>query len=270
MLVALPAAIAFGVTVFSAIGPAYAVHGALAGIVGTVAIGLVAAPLGGTDRLISAPCAPAAAVSRPSPSRWRSAATNRPSSSSLLLLVGGSRASSRWSSPAGRGPADQVHPVPGGQRLPHRGRPASSSCSQVPKLLGTPDGVAWWQALLCAGGWDWRAIAMGVVIGRRDDRRVRDWPRACRARSWASCAGVGRLLRARRGGSGLRTLAGNALVHRTAGRPGDGFLDAIARCAGTRSAALGPVHAGGLARARSRWPRCCRSTRSRPASCSTS
>ena len=62
MLVAFPAAIAFGVTVYAAISPAHAAYGALAGIIGVTVIGLVAATLGGTDRLISAPCAPAAAV----------------------------------------------------------------------------------------------------------------------------------------------------------------------------------------------------------------
>ena len=36
MLVALPAAIGFGVTVFAAIGPGYAALGAFAGIVGTI------------------------------------------------------------------------------------------------------------------------------------------------------------------------------------------------------------------------------------------
>ena len=62
MLVAFPAAIAFGVTVYGAIAPSYAAYGALAGIVGVVVMGLVASWLGGTERLISAPCAPAAAV----------------------------------------------------------------------------------------------------------------------------------------------------------------------------------------------------------------
>jgi SulP family sulfate permease len=59
MLVALPSAIAFGVTIYASIGPAYAGMGALAGILGTVALGLVAPTLGGTNRLITAPCAPA-------------------------------------------------------------------------------------------------------------------------------------------------------------------------------------------------------------------
>ena len=62
MLVALPSAIAFGVTIFSPLGGSYAAQGALAGILGAFAVGLVAAAFGGTNRLISAPCAPAAAV----------------------------------------------------------------------------------------------------------------------------------------------------------------------------------------------------------------
>ncbi len=62
MLVALPAAVAFGVTIYAAIGSEYAAFGALAGILGATALGLIAPIFGGTDRLISAPCAPAAAV----------------------------------------------------------------------------------------------------------------------------------------------------------------------------------------------------------------
>ena len=62
MLVALPASVAFGVTVYSAVSPHYAAFGALAGILGATALGLIAPTFGGTDRLISSPCAPAAAV----------------------------------------------------------------------------------------------------------------------------------------------------------------------------------------------------------------
>jgi SulP family sulfate permease len=60
MLVALPAAVAFGVAVYGPVvgaGP-----GALAGLVGAVALGIVAPLLGGTPKLVSAPCAPAVAV----------------------------------------------------------------------------------------------------------------------------------------------------------------------------------------------------------------
>src|SRR3989338_1597055 len=62
MLVALPSAIAFCVAMYAPLGPGFAGAGALAGILGTVAIGLLAPALGGAPRLISAPCAPAAAV----------------------------------------------------------------------------------------------------------------------------------------------------------------------------------------------------------------
>jgi SulP family sulfate permease len=62
MLVALPSAIAFGVTIFSPLGSAFGAQGAMAGMMGAAALGLVAAIFGGTPRLISAPSAPAAAV----------------------------------------------------------------------------------------------------------------------------------------------------------------------------------------------------------------
>jgi len=62
MLVALPSAIAFGVTIFAPLGSGFASQGAIAGILGTFAVGMTAAMFGGTNRLISAPCAPATAV----------------------------------------------------------------------------------------------------------------------------------------------------------------------------------------------------------------
>jgi SulP family sulfate permease len=62
MLVALPASLAFGVAIYAPLGPERAAQGALAGLLGCVVIGIVAPLLGGTERLISAPCAPAAAV----------------------------------------------------------------------------------------------------------------------------------------------------------------------------------------------------------------
>jgi hypothetical protein len=58
MLVALPSAIAFGVTIFSPLGAGNVAQGALAGILGATVLGLIAPAFGGTDRLITAPCAP--------------------------------------------------------------------------------------------------------------------------------------------------------------------------------------------------------------------
>ena len=62
MLVALPSAIAFGVTIFTPLGGEYGARGAMAGMLGAMVLGLIAGLFGGTRRLISAPCAPAAAV----------------------------------------------------------------------------------------------------------------------------------------------------------------------------------------------------------------
>ena len=62
MLVALPAAIALGVLVFSSIGPGEAGAGALAGIAGAAILGIVAPVIGRNGGFITAPCAPAAAV----------------------------------------------------------------------------------------------------------------------------------------------------------------------------------------------------------------
>src|SRR3989338_6199302 len=70
MLVALPSAIAFGVTIYSVLGSAHAALGALAGILGATAIGIVASSFGGTSRPISAPCAPGGAGGAGCGLRW--------------------------------------------------------------------------------------------------------------------------------------------------------------------------------------------------------
>jgi len=62
MLVALPSAIACGVTIFSPLGSEFGARGALAGMLGVAVLGLIASLIGKTQRLISAPCAPAAAI----------------------------------------------------------------------------------------------------------------------------------------------------------------------------------------------------------------
>lgn len=62
MLVALPSSIAYGVAVYTVLGPEYAGMGVRTGIVGAMVLGVVASLLGGAPRLISSPCAPAGAV----------------------------------------------------------------------------------------------------------------------------------------------------------------------------------------------------------------
>ena len=62
MLVALPSSIAFGVLVYTAIDPGRAGEGALTGILGAAALGIVAPLVSRNGGFITAPCAPAAAV----------------------------------------------------------------------------------------------------------------------------------------------------------------------------------------------------------------
>ncbi|MBF0145609.1 MAG: SLC26A/SulP transporter family protein [Magnetococcales bacterium] len=62
MLVALPSAIAYGVAALAPLGASSLPLGAMAGVMGVIALGLSTPGLGGAARLITAPCAPAAAV----------------------------------------------------------------------------------------------------------------------------------------------------------------------------------------------------------------
>src|SRR5262252_2343740 len=62
MLVVLPSSVAFGILTYTALGPEYAGRGAIAGLLGAAALGVVAPIVGRTAGLISTPCAPAAAV----------------------------------------------------------------------------------------------------------------------------------------------------------------------------------------------------------------
>ncbi|MFA5803473.1 MAG: SLC26A/SulP transporter family protein [Melioribacteraceae bacterium] len=62
MLVAIPSAIAFGLIIFAPLGAEFSGRAAIGGILGTITMALFAALFGGTKKLISAPCAPAAAV----------------------------------------------------------------------------------------------------------------------------------------------------------------------------------------------------------------
>ncbi len=62
MLVVLPSSIAFGIILYAALGLSYAANGAIAAMIGTIVLGIIAPCFGGTPRLITAPCGPAAAL----------------------------------------------------------------------------------------------------------------------------------------------------------------------------------------------------------------
>jgi SulP family sulfate permease len=166
MLVALPASIAFGVTIYSAISPAHAALGALAGIIGASVIGLLASIFGGTDRLISAPCAPAAAVL--SAFAIGMVQDGVPAGSIvLMLLMLGILA----------GGFQVLFGVVGiGRLIKYIPYPVVSGYltgvgliiigSQLSKLLGAPIGTPWYHSVISPDLWDWRALTVGgATIG---------------------------------------------------------------------------------------------------------
>lgn len=87
MLVALPASIAYGVTVFKAVGPEYEGVGALAGILGAIALGLLAPIFGGSRFLVSSPCGPAALLLYELAAASMAGAAGLPAEKVLLLLT---------------------------------------------------------------------------------------------------------------------------------------------------------------------------------------
>ncbi|HRF71690.1 MAG TPA: SulP family inorganic anion transporter [Accumulibacter sp.] len=170
MLVALPSAIAFGVTIYASIGPAYAGLGALAGILGATALGLVAPALGGTNRLITAPCGPAAAVcsafaiglvqQQVEPVFIVLMLTALGLLSGLIQLLLGFM---------GVGSLIKYIPYPvvsgylSGVGLIIIG-------SQIPKFLGVFGGYSLWRALISPELWQWEgavigAVTMAVMVG---------------------------------------------------------------------------------------------------------
>jgi sulfate permease, SulP family len=166
MLVALPSSIAFGVLVYSAMGNENVGEGALAGIIGAAALGLIAPIFGRTGGLISAPCAPAAAV--------------------LSALVAGLLARNV----DGLNPADilplmaltalfsagfQVFygAIGGGRLIKFIPYPVVSgylsgvgviiALGQLPKLFGLPKGTPMIQGLISPELWKWQGLVIGLV-----------------------------------------------------------------------------------------------------------
>jgi len=85
-LMALPMSIGNGILAYAMLGPEHAAAGAVAGLVGAILLGAVAATLGGTPGLVSAPSGPAAAMLT-AHAAWL--ASIAPERAHLLLLATG-------------------------------------------------------------------------------------------------------------------------------------------------------------------------------------
>ena len=164
MLVALPSAIAFGVTIFAPLGGSLAAEGAVAGILGATALGLVAPAFGGSSRLITAPCAPAAAVLAALALTFTQQGIHEHTVLLMLALIGLLAGVIQIGlGLAGIGRLIKFIPFPvvsgylSGVGLIIIG-------SQVPKLLGAPAGTTLLGALGTPANWSWQSLVVGAAV----------------------------------------------------------------------------------------------------------
>jgi len=164
MLVALPAAIAFGVAIFSGLKGSLAAEGALAGILGTIVLGLMAPAFGGRSLLITAPCAPAAAVL----TALGAGLTQQGLAVGTILILLGIIALLAGAVQVGLGVAGI------GRLIKYIPYPVVSGYlsgvgliiigGQIPKFLGAPAGAGLLDALKAPDTWRWQSIAVGAVV----------------------------------------------------------------------------------------------------------
>lgn len=164
MLVALPSAIAFGVTIFAPLAGSMAAQGAMAGILGATALGLVAPAFGGSSRLISAPCAPAAAIMAALALGFTQQGM---APAAVLLLLGmialfaGLIQIALGLAGIGRLIKFIPYPVVSGYLS---GVGLIIIGSQIPKYLGAPTGAGLLDALRHPVSWMWQSIMVGTVV----------------------------------------------------------------------------------------------------------
>ena len=226
MLVALPSAIAFGVTIFAPLGASYAARGAVAGILGTIALGLVAPLLGGTDRLISAPCAPAAAVLSALAITLTAGGTPPETAVLMIGIVVLMTALLQIAFGAiglGRLIKYMPYPVVSGYLS---GVGLVIILSQLPKLLGSPKGTHVWEALTTPGEWRLRTLAVGLVTMAVMVLAPKV-TKAVPATILGVLAGVATYFVLALGDRSLLTLAGNSAVVGPLGVSGGGVISGI-------------------------------------------
>jgi sulfate permease, SulP family len=163
MLVALPSAIAFGVTIFSPLGADFGAKGALAGMLGVTALGLIAATFGGTQRLISAPCAPAAAVLSALTIQMTQQGTGVGAVVLTLFLVAFVSSLVQISFGLLRiGELIKYMPFPVVSGY-LSGVGLIIIMSQLPKWMALPKGMNWWQGLHAMELWQTPSLIVGAV-----------------------------------------------------------------------------------------------------------
>ena len=169
MLVALPSSIAFGILVYSNLGPTYAGQGAMAGLIGACVLGVVAPFIGRTQGLISAPCGPSATVLSAFVVAMLTQATNSETISKPEFIISTMALVSLFAA------VMQIFfgSIGGGSLIkfiPYQvvsgylsGVGVLIALSQLPKLFGLAKGVSLWTGLLEPAQWQWQGLTVGLV-----------------------------------------------------------------------------------------------------------
>ncbi len=164
MLVALPSAIAFGVLVFTAIGPEYAGVGATAGALGAAALGLTEPIVGRNGGFITAPCAPAAAVMS-GLAGYLAVDRGLPAQEVIALMVLAALLAAAMQIIFGLVKLGLLI-----KYIPYQvvsgylsGVAVIIALGQLPKLLGLPDGTHFWEGITHPDLWKWPGIAVGLT-----------------------------------------------------------------------------------------------------------
>jgi len=165
MLVALPSAIAFGVVTYTMLGPEYAGMGAMTGMLGAAALGLVAPFFGRTGGLISAPCAPSSAVLTAFIIGLISGGAKLSPAEILPLLIVTGLLAAGFQIVYGALAIGKLikfipYPVVSGYLS---GVAVLIAIGQLPKLLGLPKGVGLMHGLTSPGLWRWEVVVIGLV-----------------------------------------------------------------------------------------------------------
>ncbi len=164
MLVALPSAIAFGLIIYAPLGSEFSGQAALGGIIGTIMLGLVAPLVGGTKKLVTAPCAPAAAVLSVFVAEMVSAGSVEqsliPIYITLVAFLSGTFQMLAGFIGGGRFIKYIPYPVVAGYLS---GVGVLIFIGQLPKFLGITEKINFWNALGSFELWNLESIIIGSV-----------------------------------------------------------------------------------------------------------
>ncbi|WP_158277490.1 SulP family inorganic anion transporter [Opitutus sp. ER46] len=164
-LVALPAAIGYGVAVYGGLGAEYVGYGVRAGLIGAIVLGFVTAAIGGAPRLISAPSAPAAAILASVAATLSAAQSSQVPERVLMLLgimvlIAGALQALYGALGGGRLIKFIPYPVVAGYLSAVA---VMILLQQLPRFLGVGAKSSGWQVLFSPAAWQWSAITVGTT-----------------------------------------------------------------------------------------------------------